>query len=61
MTIINGDITAFGHSDEWQTMKQEMRRLNTRVTFGLGNHDIENNYGETWDESSLGTFLSKYV
>ncbi|QED60173.1 hemagglutinin [Enterococcus durans] len=48
MTIINGDITAFGHSDEWQTMKQEMRRLNTRVTFGLGNHDIENNYGETW-------------
>lgn len=48
MTIINGDITAYGHSDEWTTMKQEMQRLNTRVTFGLGDHDIENNFGGTW-------------
>lgn len=42
--FLNGDVTAYGHGDEWQTMLEDLRdpRIPTRY-WGLGNHDYANN------------------
>ncbi|MDG0876097.1 metallophosphoesterase [Paenibacillus thiaminolyticus] len=53
--IINGDITAFGHS--WQRTKMLhtlLPILNRNYYFGLGNHDIENNQGDCADDACFG-------
>lgn len=51
-TIINGDITAYGHSWQWDMMNSLMKQLRANtgspVVYGLGNHDIENNYDDTF-------------
>ena len=42
--FLNGDVTAYGHGDEWRTMLQDLAdpRIPTRY-WGLGNHDYANN------------------
>lgn len=42
-TIINGDITDFGHDWQWTEMKKALGTLNHDYWYGLGNHDYENN------------------
>jgi hypothetical protein len=45
-TIINGDITAFGHDWQWKFMKQALGTLNHPYWYGLGNHDYDNNVND---------------
>ncbi|QWH75453.1 hypothetical protein EXW59_00815 (plasmid) [Bacillus mycoides] len=42
--LINGDMTAFGHGNEWDKINSLVGILNRPYYFGLGNHDIENNF-----------------
>ncbi|MGM9902844.1 hypothetical protein A5844_001552 [Enterococcus sp. 10A9_DIV0425] len=46
-THINGDVTAYGHDWQWNKMEQLFQTLKMPYSYGLGNHDIENNYGDT--------------
>lgn len=41
--LINGDLTAFGHTWQWDKMNSLLTVLNSPIFPGLGNHDIENN------------------
>ncbi|MBU9824512.1 metallophosphoesterase, partial [Rahnella perminowiae] len=45
-TIINGDITDFGHDWQWSEMKKALGTLNHDYWYGLGNHDYENNVND---------------
>lgn len=49
--IINGDITAFGHGWQWDKMNSLMPMLNRPYYIGLGNHDIENNQGDSYHDN----------
>ena len=42
--FLNGDVTAYGHGDEWRKMLADLgdSRLRSRY-WGLGNHDYDNN------------------
>lgn len=44
--LINGDMTAFGHGGEWDKINSLVGILNRPYYFGLGNHDIENNFND---------------
>ncbi|MCU5409256.1 metallophosphoesterase [Bacillus cereus] len=44
--IINGDMTAFGHGDEWNKINSLVGILNRPYFYGLGNHDIQNNFND---------------
>ncbi|MBO0439702.1 metallophosphoesterase [Candidatus Enterococcus ikei] len=58
--VINGDITAFGHSWQWDKMENElMPILNKKYYFGLGNHDIENNQGKCFEDSCFDLSLER--
>lgn len=45
-TIVNGDITDFGHDWQWSEMKKALGTLNHDYWYGLGNHDYENNVND---------------
>jgi hypothetical protein len=58
---INGDMTAYGHDWQWRRMDQLLTTLNMPYSYGLGNHDIENNYGDTlFDAAWQGSFKRMY-
>ena len=40
--IINGDITEFGHNNEWGDFEDSIKEFNIPFYYGLGNHDIYN-------------------
>lgn len=42
--FLNGDVTAYGHGDEWEYMLKDLNhRLLPDRYWGLGNHDYDNN------------------
>lgn len=42
--FLNGDITAYGHGDEWEVMLRDLgNRFVPNRYWGLGNHDYDNN------------------
>lgn len=51
-TVINGDLTAFGHSWQLRTYRSlyydAVTGIKGTVYPGLGNHDIENNVNDCW-------------
>ncbi|PEY88610.1 hypothetical protein CN353_26590 [Bacillus cereus] len=60
--IINGDITAYGHT--WQRNKMNQifdEELLVHYFYGLGNHDIENNIDDCFANECTGGSLSTYV
>ncbi|MGH0590399.1 RICIN domain-containing protein [Bacillus mycoides] len=59
--LINGDITAFGHSWQRKKMKELLNQLIVRTFYGLGNHDIENNFNDCWNNSCTEGSLLDYV
>lgn len=53
--IINGDLTAYGHPEEWDWfMWYYVKKIRWPTYYGLGNHDYDNNvgscYGMTMDK-----------
>ncbi|MED3096287.1 RICIN domain-containing protein, partial [Bacillus thuringiensis] len=44
--LINGDLTAFGHGWQWDKINELLRILKRPYYYGLGNHDIENNFND---------------
>jgi predicted phosphohydrolase len=57
--MINGDITAYGHDYQWVKMFDHlMPLLNRPYYFGLGNHDIENNQGDSFLDSNFSSSLN---
>jgi Cytolysin, a secreted calcineurin-like phosphatase len=59
--IINGDITAFGHDWQWKKMNELFGVLNTPYYYGLGNHDIENNYNDCFRNRCVQYSLENLV
>lgn len=47
-TYVNGDVTAYGQGSQWSRMDQLFSRLKMPYSYGLGNHDIENNFEDTF-------------
>jgi len=45
-TIINGDITHWGHGGEWSDAKKAFGKLNAPYWYGLGNHDYDGNVND---------------
>lgn len=52
VVLINGDITAFGHGWQREKMNELLGRLTSPYRYGLGNHDIENNYHDTYNNGA---------
>lgn len=59
--LINGDITAFGHGWQWNKMKELLGTLQAPYYYGLGNHDIENNMNDCFDNSCIHNSLTSYI
>ncbi|WP_193674457.1 RICIN domain-containing protein [Bacillus cereus] len=62
LTLINGDITAYGHKWQRNKMKQILKEeLLMWYFYGLGNHDIENNFNDCWQNSCTEGSLLDYI
>ncbi|MDY7965460.1 metallophosphoesterase [Bacillus thuringiensis] len=65
--IINGDITEFGHNDiwhperQWNTMNSLFRVLRRPYYYGLGNHDIENNFNHCQGNNCFATSMESLI
>ncbi|QEZ70851.1 hypothetical protein D4A35_18115 (plasmid) [Paraclostridium bifermentans] len=59
--LINGDITAFGHSWQRDTMTSLLSILEKAYYYGLGNHDIINNYNDCFDNVCAAGSFHNYV
>ncbi|MEI4605964.1 RICIN domain-containing protein [Bacillus cereus] len=65
--IINGDITEFGHNDiwhperQWDTMNGLFRVLRRPYYYGLGNHDIENNFGHCQGNNCFAASIESLI
>ncbi|OUB73463.1 hypothetical protein BK744_16145 [Bacillus thuringiensis serovar zhaodongensis] len=59
--IINGDMTAFGHGSEWTKIDSLIGILNRPYYFGLGNHDIENNFNNCVNNGCFKNSLNNLV
>lgn len=60
-SIINGDLTAFGHDwqfDKYREFYEDDLKINNYA--GLGNHDIENNVNDCW-ENNCATRMANYL
>ncbi|WP_310611514.1 metallophosphoesterase [Limnohabitans sp.] len=44
--VINGDVTAYGHTNEWSWMNGRLDSLQPPIFLSLGNHDYENNVND---------------
>ncbi|PGU00843.1 phosphoesterase [Bacillus cereus] len=51
--LINGDITAYGHGWQWDKMNELFNTLESSYYIGLGNHDIQNNLNDTWENAGV--------
>ena len=57
-SIINGDLTAFGHDWQWEYIQFQYGLLDSPMFLGLGNHDYEINVNDcysrdTWDGCAI--------
>ncbi|WP_261640809.1 RICIN domain-containing protein [Erwinia mallotivora] len=60
--IINGDITAYGHQWQRNVIASLLGTLQPPYCYGLGNHDIENNYNDTWqNQAAIGSMHNFYT
>ncbi|MBT2579167.1 metallophosphoesterase [Bacillus sp. ISL-8] len=65
--IINGDITEFGHNDiwhperQWDTMNRLFQVLRRPFYYGLGNHDIENNFGHCQGNNCFAVSIENLI
>ncbi|AFU17220.1 VOMI family protein (plasmid) [Bacillus thuringiensis MC28] len=65
--IINGDITEFGHNDlwhperQWDTMNRLFQVLRRPYYYGLGNHDIENNFGHCHNNNCFQASITNLI
>ncbi|HDI3294265.1 TPA: peptidase inhibitor family I36 protein [Vibrio cholerae] len=52
--FINGDLTEYGHGNEWTAFFNSMAIVNNRASlyWGLGNHDYLNNQGDTYQNNA---------
>ncbi|MBS1203197.1 MAG: metallophosphoesterase [Proteobacteria bacterium] len=49
--FINGDLTEFGHKNEWKEFKKLAGSLKIPYYYGLGNHDMYNNLGDCYENN----------
>ncbi|QWI47137.1 RICIN domain-containing protein [Bacillus mycoides] len=59
--LINGDMTAFGHGSEWNKIKSLAGILNRPCYFGLGNHDIINNFSNCANNGCFKNSLRELI
>ncbi|OUB55610.1 metallophosphoesterase [Bacillus thuringiensis] len=59
--LINGDMTAFGHGTEWSKIKNLINTLNRPYYYGVGNHDIENNFNDCANNGCFKNSLNELI
>ena len=59
--IINGDLTAFGHKEEYEKFTSIYSKLKTKTYFGLGNHDYGNNVDDTYENNAANRMVNYMV
>ncbi|ELQ4184726.1 ricin-type beta-trefoil lectin domain protein [Escherichia coli] len=57
--FINGDLTEFGHQWQWDEFESLVSRLKIPYYYGLGNHDMYNNYNDCWENNCVIRSVSK--
>ncbi len=59
--IINGDLTEYGHKNEWSDFESALNNLKLPYYYGLGNHDIYNNLNDCAENNcTIRSFLKLY-
>jgi cytolysin (calcineurin-like family phosphatase) len=59
--IINGDLTAFGHSNELEKFKSIYANVKVPMYLGLGNHDYANNVDDTYENNCANRMVEYMV
>lgn len=59
--LINGDLTEYGHDHEWSKFESIIDTLKLPYYYGLGNHDMYNNYNDCWENNCLIRSITKLV
>ena len=59
--IINGDLTAYGHSNEFDKFKDIYEGLSKPMYLGLGNHDYGNNVDDTYENNAANRMVNYMV
>jgi len=49
LMIVNGDLTEFGRSTQWNTFQLAISGISIPMVYGLGNHDYQNNVEDCGD------------
>lgn len=57
--FINGDLTEFGHAWQWADFESLVNRLQIPYYFGLGNHDMYNNYNDCYENNCVIRSITK--
>ncbi|WP_153801074.1 RICIN domain-containing protein [Foetidibacter luteolus] len=59
--ILNGDLTAYGHSPEFDKYTSIYKGANATIYAGLGNHDYANNIDDTYENNSANRMVEYMV
>ena len=59
--LMNGDMTAYGHSNELDKYKSFYEGLGPRIYVGLGNHDYANNVDDTYQNNAANRMVDYAV
>ncbi|MGE2764325.1 metallophosphoesterase [Escherichia coli] len=57
--LINGDLTEYGHESEWNDFENIIKTLEIPYYFGLGNHDMYNNYNDCHENNCFIRSITK--
>lgn len=57
--VINGDLTEFGHGNEWGDFESLVSSLKIPYYYGLGNHDMYNNLGDCHENNCTIRSITK--
>lgn len=61
VVLVNGDLTAFGHGYQRSKMSQLLNILKPPVRWGLGNHDIQNNYHDSANNGAATDMMRMFI
>lgn len=61
VVLVNGDLTAFGHGSERSKIAELLNTLNSPWRWGLGNHDIQNNYLDTANNGAATDMMRMFI
>lgn len=59
--VLLGDLTQYRNDDEWNVLKKFVKRLNTKVFYVPGNHDVDEEIAVDQYKKNIGYISSKKI